>query len=212
MAEKDVVWEHGDNKHPGFWCKYYRKEKKGGRATRFKEHLAGRGREVVHCDHVPVEVRDYFRRELDRIQGRKKAIAEEKYRKEHAACHIDLTSDDELAETIALSKAEAEFRRRTGDRYEHGGGSGSGGGSGGIKRLLRRASSVREAPSPTDVTYKKSMQPRIDTGSWTAKGKSARAAIGSAWSKFFHTLGIAGRRADDPFFIAAVRETQKWGE
>ena len=198
----DVVWEHGDNKHPGFWCKYCRKEKKGGGATRFKEHLAGRGRQVVHCDHVPVEVCDYFRRELDRIQGRKKAIAEEKYRKEQAASHIDLTSDDELAEAIALSKAEAEFRRRTGDRYEHGGGSDSGG----IKSFLRRASSVREAPSPTDVTYKKSMQPRIDTGSWTAKGKSAKAAIGSAWSKFFHTSGIAGRRADDPFFIAAVRE------
>src|SRR6266508_1324329 len=89
MAEKDVVWEHGENKHPGFWCKYYHKEKKGGGATRFKEHLAGRGRQVVHCDHVPVEVRDYFRRELDRIQGRKNSIAEEKYRKEHATSQID---------------------------------------------------------------------------------------------------------------------------
>src|SRR6266498_2658660 len=171
MAEKDLVWEHGENKHPGFRCKYCLREKKGGGATRFKEHLAGRGRQVVHCDHVPIDVRDFFRRDLDRIQGRKKEIAEERSRKEHG-----------------------------------------GGGSGGIKGLLRRASSVREAPSPTDVTYKKYVQPRIDTGSWTAKGKSARAAIGSAWSKFFHTSGIAGRRADDPFFIAAVRETQKWGE
>src|SRR6266508_2261333 len=136
MAERDLVWEHGENKHPGFRCKYCLKEKKGGGATRFKEHLAGRGRAVVHCDHVPVEVRDYFRRELDRIQGRKKAIAEEKYRKEQAASHIDLTSDDELAEAIALSKAEAEFRRRTGDRYEHGGGSCSCG----TKSFLRRAS------------------------------------------------------------------------
>src|SRR6266542_1073463 len=133
----DVVWEHGENKHPEFWCKYCRKEKKGGGATRFKEHLAGRGHEVVHCDHVPVEVRDYFRRELDRIQGRKKEIAEEKNRKKYTASHIDLTSDDELADTIALSKAEAEFRRRTGDRYKHGGGNGSGG----IKSFLRRASS-----------------------------------------------------------------------
>jgi len=205
MAERDLVWEHGENKHPGFRCKYCLREKKGGGATRFKEHLAGRGRQVVHCDHVPVEVRDYFRRELDRIQGRKKEIAEEKNRKEYAGSHIDVSSGDEMAEAIAMSKAEAEFRRRTGDRYEHGGGSGSGG----TKSFLRRASSVREAPSPTDVTYKKSMQPRIDTRSWTAKGKSAKAAIGSAWLKFFHTLSIAGRRADGPFFIATVRETQK---
>src|SRR6266542_1001175 len=211
MAERDLVWEHGENKHPGFRCKYCLREKKGGGATRFKEHLAGHGRQVVHCDHVPIDVRDFFQRDLDRIQGRKKEIAEERSRKEHAASHIDVSSGDEMAEAIAISKAEAEFRRRTGDRYEHGGGSG-GGGRGGIKGFLRRASSVREAPSPTDVTYKKSVQPRIDTGSWTAKGKSARAAIGSAWSKFFHTSGIAGRRADDPFFIAAVRETQKWGE
>jgi hypothetical protein len=29
-------------------------------------------------------------------------------------------------------------------------------------------------------------QPRIDTGSWTQKGKNAQEAIGKAWSKFFH--------------------------
>ena len=56
------------------------------------------------------------------------------------------------------------------------------------------------------------MQPRIDTGSWTQKGKNAKEAIGKAWSKFFHIAGVPGRQADSPYFISAVRETQKWGK
>jgi hypothetical protein len=56
------------------------------------------------------------------------------------------------------------------------------------------------------------MQPRIDTGSWTQKGKNAKEAIGKTWSKFFHIAGVPGRQADNPYFVSAVRETQKWGK
>jgi hypothetical protein len=56
------------------------------------------------------------------------------------------------------------------------------------------------------------MQPRIDTGSWTQKGKNAKEAIGKAWSKFFHIAGVRGRQADNPYFVSAVKETQKWGK
>ena len=52
------------------------------------------------------------------------------------------------------------------------------------------------------------MQPRIDTRSWSVKGKKAKEAIGLAWSKFFYTSGIPGRRAVDAFFVATVKETQ----
>jgi hypothetical protein len=55
-------------------------------------------------------------------------------------------------------------------------------------------------------------QQRIDTGSWTQKGKNAKEAIGKAWGKFFHYVGISGRNADNPYFVSAVRETQKWGK
>ena len=46
---KDVVWEHGENLYPGWRCNYCRAQKGGGGATRLKQHLAGRGAEVVHC-------------------------------------------------------------------------------------------------------------------------------------------------------------------
>jgi hypothetical protein len=31
-------------------------------------------------------------------------------------------------------------------------------------------------------------------------------------TKFFHIAGVPWRQADNPYFVSAVRETQKWGE
>ena len=45
----------------GFKCKYCREEKGGGGATRFKEHLAHRGKDVKDCPSVPTEVKEFFR-------------------------------------------------------------------------------------------------------------------------------------------------------
>jgi hypothetical protein len=41
----DLVWEHGEKVGQGFRCKYCRKGKSSGGATRFKEHLAHRGKD-----------------------------------------------------------------------------------------------------------------------------------------------------------------------
>ena len=97
---QDPVWEHGVNIYPGFTCKYCKCTKKGGGATRFKHHLAGRGRNVVHCAHVPPDVRDYFRAELDRTANRKKERIQENLRREQIAAqdnvvHVDDDDDDD---------------------------------------------------------------------------------------------------------------------
>jgi hypothetical protein len=87
-----------------------------------------------------------------------------------------------------------------------------------FQRMLRRAGSRRDTPVVVEdynlaASGRSGMkQTRIDTGSWTQKGKNARESIGKAWSKFFHTAGVPGRQADSPYFVSAVRETQKWGE
>ena len=86
-----------------------------------------------------------------------------------------------------------------------------------MQRMFRRSTSQRESPVVEDYNLaaggrRGMMQPRIDTGSWTQKGKNAKEAIGKAWSKFFHIAGVPGRQADSPYFISAVRETQKWGK
>jgi hypothetical protein len=86
--------------------------------------------------------------------------------------------DEELHKVLEVSRHEAEFQRRVGLHYEHGGGSGGGG----VKGLFRRATSKRERPRDFDAARGKApVQTQIDTGPWTSKGKSAKEAIGRAW-------------------------------
>jgi hypothetical protein len=59
-SQEDEVWEHGENIYPGFVSKYCKWSKKGGSATRFKQHLAGGGNNVKHCSCVPPDACDYF--------------------------------------------------------------------------------------------------------------------------------------------------------
>jgi hypothetical protein len=49
--------------------------------------------------------------------------------------------DEELQDALEVSRCEAKFQRRAGERYEHGGGSGGGGGGGGVRGFFRRATS-----------------------------------------------------------------------
>lgn len=222
--EKDVVWEHGENLYPGWRCNYCHMSKAGGGATRLKQHLAGRGTEVLHCRKVSREVREYFQREIERTKKATADRAREKLRKEEVAAEGNYPGGDEaydeeaeLERAMHESRAEEEYRQRVqqrGGAYEHGGGSGSRGGNP-VQRIFRRATSLRQTPGVMDYNLgsaKGSTQPRIDTGSWTQKGKNAKEAIGRAWSKFFHIAGVPGRQADNPYFVSAVRETQKWGK
>jgi hypothetical protein len=59
-SQANKVCEHEENIYPGFVCKYCKCSKKGGGATRFKQHLVGQGNNVKHCSCVPPNVRDYF--------------------------------------------------------------------------------------------------------------------------------------------------------
>ena len=81
-----------------------------------KQHLAGRGAEVVHCRNVPTDVRDFFQRELDRAKKATADRAREMLRREKAAAEGNYPGDEEDEEAqvqraMDLSRAEAEFRR-----------------------------------------------------------------------------------------------------
>ena len=144
-------------------------------------------------------------------------INEERYNRVQATrATINLTQnvdeEEELERVIEVSRQEAEFQRRARGRYEHGGGSGSGGGGGGIKEFLRRAFSKRDTSTHVDFNLfraKSPVQQRIDTGPWTSKGKSAKDILRRTWAKWFHVSGIPGRKADDPYFISAIKQTQQ---
>jgi hypothetical protein len=128
---------------------------------------------------------------LQRVRERKKAINEERLHRVQSTIPEPNDEDEELQEVLEVSSPEVEFQRRVGQHYEHAGGSGGGG----IKGLFRRATPQREGPRDFDP--------------WTSKGKSAKKALGQAWSKWFHVLGIPGRNADNLYFISAVKQTQQ---
>jgi hypothetical protein len=130
MGERDEVWEHGDNLFLRFNCKYCLKEFRGSGAIRLKEHLAGKGGNIFRCSKCPPNIRNYFLRELQKIRERKD-IKEERFHRVQITMPLSDDEDEELHEAVEVSRREAEFQRRAGERYEHGGGSGAGGGGGG---------------------------------------------------------------------------------
>ena len=81
-----------------------------------KQHLAGRGTEVVHCRNVPPDVREFFQRDIERA---KKAIADRARKRlirKKSAAEGNYPGDEEdeeaqLQRAMDLSRAEAEFRR-----------------------------------------------------------------------------------------------------
>jgi hypothetical protein len=156
MRERDQVWEHGEILFLGFKCNYCVKEFCGGRATRLKEHLAEKSGNVARCTKCPPNIRNYFLRELQRIQEQKKAINDERLHREQSTIPESDDEDEELHEVLEVSRREVEFQRRAGEHYEHGSGSGRGGGGGGVKGLFRRGTSLRERPRDFDVTRAKS--------------------------------------------------------
>ena len=90
-----MVWKHGDNLALGFTCNYCQKKKKGGGATRLKEHLTECRSNVISCDRVSPDMSDYFKRELDRTREKRKEKSEERLWRQEAAAHVDLTSNND---------------------------------------------------------------------------------------------------------------------
>ena len=111
MASRDVVWEHGENLYPGWRCNYCRTQKGGGGATRLKQHLAGRGAEVVHCRNVPPDVREFFQRDIERAKKATTYWARERLRQQKSAAEGNYPGDEEdeeaqLQRAMDLSRAE----------------------------------------------------------------------------------------------------------
>ena len=95
VRDKDVVWEHGENFYPEWRCNYYRAQKGGGGAARLKQHLAGRGAEVVHCRNVPLDVREFFQRDIERAKKATTDRARERLRRQKAAVEGNYPGEEE---------------------------------------------------------------------------------------------------------------------
>jgi hypothetical protein len=73
---------------------------------------------VKHCGSVPPDVRDYFRRDLDRsaqnrrVRQRQSMLREEVDAEGNVIHNIDSDNDEELQRTIHLSREEAQYAHR----------------------------------------------------------------------------------------------------
>ena len=79
-----------------------------------KQHLAGRGAEVVHCRNVPPNVRDFFQRNIEWAKKATADRARERLRWQKAAAEGNNPGEEEdeeaqLQRALDLSRAEAEY-------------------------------------------------------------------------------------------------------
>jgi hypothetical protein len=81
------VWAHGEKLGVGFRCKYCSTARKGGGATRLRQHLAGRRGHVAACTQVPPQVRKAMRISLRNLKQRKNALKDCRTRMEEAVQH-----------------------------------------------------------------------------------------------------------------------------
>jgi hypothetical protein len=136
----------------------------------------GKYENISRCNKYPPDIRNYFLRELQRIRERKNVKKEERFHRVQNTMPLSDDEDEELQEAVEVLRREAEFQRRVGERYEHGGGSGAGGG--GVRGFFRRVTSQRERSRDFDAARATApVQTRIDTSPWTSKEKSAKEAI-----------------------------------
>jgi hypothetical protein len=80
----------------------------GGGAIRLKEHLAEKGGNVA-CTKYPQDIRNYFLRELQMVQERKKAINDERLHRMQSTIPELVDEDEELQEVLKVLRHEAEF-------------------------------------------------------------------------------------------------------
>jgi hypothetical protein len=114
----DEVWQHGQNAGASFTCNYCGCTKRGGGATRFKQHLAACGFNVKYCGSVPPDVQDYFCHDINRTTENRRARQRQSLLREEVATegnvvhNIDSDNDEELECAIHLSREEVQYVRR----------------------------------------------------------------------------------------------------
>ncbi|XP_051227163.1 uncharacterized protein [Lolium perenne] len=227
------VWAHGEKLGAGFRCKYCSTARKGGGATRLRQHLAGRRGHVAACTQVPPQVRKAMRISLRNLKQRKNATKDYRTRMEEAVLHTMACSDDDnereahqipvkMEEQVSLEEFPCSQRMKRHGTVEHGDDSGSEssagasasdagscvGGRGVLPQKKFGKSGLRRLGR--DAGHVPRQAPR-QTPIDRIDNKETRSKLGKAWAKMFHANGIPGRKADCPYFRSAMKLTQQLG-
>ncbi|CAM0953229.1 unnamed protein product [Alopecurus aequalis] len=208
------AWSHGIPYHRGFKCNYCGLAAKSGGVSRLKVHLAGVKGDARPCSVVPARVRRAMLRSVSALRVKQRA-KERRTRAVERDVLMRMTrgrayegmfdeEEDDVRRAMEESLMDFKYRERVeqrGGRYEHGSSS-SGSGLADGKRVKKGFDSdLARAMAP--------VQTRIDTV-WSGKENKEMLAI--AWSKWFQARDIPARKADCPYFVGAVKLTQRLGE
>ncbi|KAM0834901.1 hypothetical protein ACQ4PT_063293 [Festuca glaucescens] len=200
------IWNHGPKIGGGFDCRYCRLKSRGGGATRFREHLAGIPGDVRECPNVPRNVRAAMRESRDVTMLKKREKASHRLRIEQGTIEgmypgvINLEDDDDQNQ-IQMSLREQLRDKNVSRAVERRRGSGSG------VRVSLGKRSITAYFDKELSSNKIPMQPKIST----ALNIESKDVLGQAWAKFFQANDIAGRKANCPYFRAAMKITQNLG-
>ncbi|XP_047063500.1 uncharacterized protein LOC124671117 [Lolium rigidum] len=190
----------------GFDCRYCRLNSKGGGATRFWEHLAGIPGDVRECPNVPRNVRAAMRVSRDVTMLKKREKASHMLRIKRGIIEgmypgvINLEYDDDQNQ-IQMSLWEQLRDKNVSRAIERRRGSGSG------VRVSLGKQSITPYFDKELSSNKVPMQSKIGT----ALNIESKDVLGQAWAKFFQANDIAGRKANCPYFRAAMKITQNLG-
>ncbi|KAI4968301.1 hypothetical protein ZWY2020_057956 [Hordeum vulgare] len=115
LVNKDInrVWNHGSKFEGGFHCQYCNLRKRGGGATRFKEHLGHVVGEVRECPNVPRNVKDLMKNAVYETRNKKRKKATDKLRLEreimdglyHREGVINIDDDDDAELQMAIRES-----------------------------------------------------------------------------------------------------------
>ncbi|KAM0905194.1 hypothetical protein ACQ4PT_017532 [Festuca glaucescens] len=200
------IWNHGPKIGGGFDCRYCRLKSRGGGATRFREHLAGIPGDVRECPNVPRNDRAAMRESRDVTMLKKREKASHRLRIEQGIIEgmypgvINLEDDDDQNQ-IQMSLREQLRDKNVSRAAERRRGSGSG------VRVSLGKRSITAYFDKELSSNKIPMQPKIST----ALNIESKDVLGKAWAKFFQANDIAGRKANCPYFRAAMKITQNLG-
>ncbi|KAM0832157.1 hypothetical protein ACQ4PT_065067 [Festuca glaucescens] len=169
-----------------------------------EEHLAGIPGDVRECPNVPRNVRAATRESKNEAMRKKRDKENRKLRIERDIIEgmypgvINIEDDDEhiqmsLREQLRDKNVSRAIERRCGS------------GSGVCVSLGKR--SITAYFDKELSSNKVSMQPKIST----ALNVESKYVLGQAWAKFFQANDIAGRKANCPYFRAAMKITQNLG-
>ncbi|TVU07208.1 hypothetical protein EJB05_47252, partial [Eragrostis curvula] len=217
----EYIWSHGDPVGPGFKCNYCNKQIKGGGATRFREHLAGIPGNVTECSKVPNDVREVMKSTRLAGRARRRAKKNRRLRVDDDMAEIvdvltgndsnciEIPSDEDDDMQVALRRSlkdlnmsRANFVTGSSSKSRSSTASCVGGG--------RQVCVKKGGGFDIDLARSRApVQPRIDRA---FNIKEFKEKLGRAWAKWYHANDIAGKKANCPYFRAAIKLTQQLGE